>query len=551
MRGAFFELVCSLCEQTPALVQAEAARLCPTVLLSIDDTDPLVLPSVWEAVLHVVSTIPECWTHVNAKKGFLPKLWALLKEGGKGMAKALHPNLMPLLSQLPLHITDPIMDFYDTFFSSLIQGLSCERAVTSPSESAVMVTSAVECMRYCILHNTEEEENQRKLRTMLISQQLLPLLEMSLENPSLQNGPLFPLVTELLVSWEKRADVHSGAESKDRTGVFQGLVADFWEGLSLLLVRYVDLEEADPQALEGVSTLLQVMRHPERVNRKHTQKKKAVKICLSKTDEDGKPGVQGDGVEKSAQTVSGLVSETAGSPQTQHFEDVVCQLAQLCLVHVNERNSERHLVFLSLLLRSFHTPTVFGTLVASDEEQSRKQRDEWNMNNPAIQFLLGRVVVWLSEKGRSDTEHLVDMVFSSLHCCSQQETTRILNHVTMMDLQSTVILQIIQKACADSETLKSCSDWLKGSVLGAQLLSLTEELCQLGRSGSTSHSSTSLQSWTLISLVLSQHHNNREQTHTAAVTFVYIRTPFTLLGEFLSLFSKLNNHLLLHRTSYR
>lgn len=51
-------MVCALCELTPGLVQAEAARFCPAVLLSIDDTDPVVLPPVWEAVLHVVSTIP-------------------------------------------------------------------------------------------------------------------------------------------------------------------------------------------------------------------------------------------------------------------------------------------------------------------------------------------------------------------------------------------------------------------------------------------------------------------------------------------------------------
>lgn len=59
---------------------------------------------------------------MNAKKGFLPKLWTLLKEGGTGMAKALHPNLMPLLSKLPQEVTDPTFDFYTTFFTSLIQG---------------------------------------------------------------------------------------------------------------------------------------------------------------------------------------------------------------------------------------------------------------------------------------------------------------------------------------------------------------------------------------------------------------------------------------------
>lgn len=58
MRGAFFQLVCALCEFTPELVVAQATLLCPAVLLNIDDTDPAVLPSVWEAVLHVVSTVP-------------------------------------------------------------------------------------------------------------------------------------------------------------------------------------------------------------------------------------------------------------------------------------------------------------------------------------------------------------------------------------------------------------------------------------------------------------------------------------------------------------
>lgn len=97
------------------------------------------------------------------------------------------------------------------------------------------------------------------------------------------------------------------------------------------------------------------MRYPERVNKKYTQKKKSVRMCFSKAEDNEKTKAEEDEVEKLAQTVSEL-----GSLQTQHFEDVVCQLAQLCLVHVNEKNSERHLVFLSLLLQSFHTRRVFS-----------------------------------------------------------------------------------------------------------------------------------------------------------------------------------------------
>uniref|UniRef100_A0A669CBP5 E3 ubiquitin-protein ligase listerin n=1 Tax=Oreochromis niloticus TaxID=8128 RepID=A0A669CBP5_ORENI len=490
VRGAFFEMVCALCEFTPGLVQAEAARLCPAVLLSIDDTDPVVLPPVWEAVLHVVSTIPDCWTHVNAKKGFLPKLWALLKEGGKGMAKALHPNLMPLLSKLPPEVTDPKMDFFTMFFTTFAQGLSSERAVTSPSESAAIVTSFVECLRYCILQNAEDVEDQGKIRTMLTSQQLLPLLENALRNPSLQNGPLFLSVTEMLISWEKRVGLQREGEASDSKDVFQRLLTDFWEDLGLLCVRYVDNEEADPQALEGIATLLHVslLLKSLLVNKKQTQKKKSVRLCFSKPEENEKTGVEGDGAEKLAQAVSELVNEKAfGSLQTQHFEDVVCQLAQLCLVHVNEKNSERHLVFLSHLMRSFHTPRVFSTLVELDDKMTKdeKQRDEGIMKNPAVQFLLERVVVWLAEKGRTDTEHLVEMIHLKLFSCAN-----------------------IFILYSDPETLKSCSDWLKGSVLGEQLLGLTEELCKVGSSSCDSISSTSGHSWTLISLVLSQHHNN-------------------------------------------
>lgn len=508
VRGAFFTMVCALCEFTPGLVQAEAARLCPAVLLSIDDTDPAVLPPVWEAVLRVVSTIPDCWTHVNAKKGFLPKLWALLNEGGAGMARALHPNLMPLLSKLPQEVTDPPLDFNTTFFTSLIQGLSSERASTSPSESAVIVTSIVECFRYCIAHHIEEEEGQRKIRTMLITQQLLPLLEKALGSSSLQNGPLFLLITEMLVSWENKAGLDGGEGAKDNA-VFKELLSDFWDGLGLLFVSHGDDKDADPKVLEGVATMLQVMRHPDKVKRNQIQKKRSVRITLPKQESSEGSAAEGNVVKKAAQTEATLASEAAfGSPKTHHFEDVVCQLAQLCLVHVNEGKSERHLVFLSLLLRSFHTPRVFSSLVEVDGEKAKdEQQAEMNKKNPAMQFLLEQVVVWLSEKGREDTEHLVEMLFSSLCCCSSLETTRILNHVTTMEFHWRIILQIIKRACVDPEALKSCSEWLRGSVLGQRLLDLTEELCRVEGSAPTPASSKCQHSWALISLVLSQHHN--------------------------------------------
>lgn len=74
-----------------------------------------------------------------------------------------------------------------------------------------------------------------------------------------------------------------------------------------------------------------------------------------------------------------------------------------------------------------------------DKITDGEQRDEVTVKNPAMQFLLERVVVWLAEKGRRDTEHVVELVFSSLYCCSQQETIRILNHITMVTWNADVI----------------------------------------------------------------------------------------------------------------
>lgn len=54
------------------------------------------------------------------------------------------------------------------------------------------------------------------------------------------------------------------------------------------------------------------------------------------------------------------------------------------------------------------------------------------VTNPATQFLMEQVVLWLSEKGRTDTEPLVEIIFSSLSCCSSQETARVLNHISMV-----------------------------------------------------------------------------------------------------------------------
>uniref|UniRef100_W5KT23 E3 ubiquitin-protein ligase listerin n=1 Tax=Astyanax mexicanus TaxID=7994 RepID=W5KT23_ASTMX len=504
VRGAFFEAVAALCELTPHLIQAEAAQACTTVLLSIDDSDPVVLPPLWEAVLHILSSVEDCWKHVNAKKGVLPKLWVLLKEGGRGLATSLHPNLLPFISQLPGEVTNPKLDFCRTFFSSTIQGLSSERAVASPSECAAIVFAIMECLRFLLIQNAGEELEHRSLQTALITEHLVPLIDTALASPALQSGPLFPQITEMLVSWEKRT---TGSEPN----TFQRLLVDFWDGLGRLCVRYVDHEETEQVGLEGVASLLQIMQNPSVQGKR---KKKAVKICIAEQES------KGQGEDPSSGTPETEPSERQGkqdSPlRSSHLLELVCQLAELNMVYVCERDSERHLRFLALLLHAFPKPQVFQVLVKSEDGKPELGLAEAELGtlseNPAVCFLLQRVVVWLRQDDRKDTDFLVNMVFSVLQCCSSKaEQTLVLNHITS-DLKWGVILQIIQKAGADAGCFELCEGWLRGSVLGERLVCLAGELCAVGLKGSSSPSSSLMSqhnhSWPLISLALSQQHNN-------------------------------------------
>ncbi|MBZ3885715.1 E3 ubiquitin-protein ligase listerin [Sciurus carolinensis] len=57
IRSAYFELVSALCQRIPQLMKDEASKVSPSVLLSIDDSDPVVCPALWEAVLYTLTTV--------------------------------------------------------------------------------------------------------------------------------------------------------------------------------------------------------------------------------------------------------------------------------------------------------------------------------------------------------------------------------------------------------------------------------------------------------------------------------------------------------------
>uniref|UniRef100_A0A8C3TZF3 E3 ubiquitin-protein ligase listerin n=1 Tax=Catharus ustulatus TaxID=91951 RepID=A0A8C3TZF3_CATUS len=510
VRSAFFELISAFCQHLPEVVKAEAPRVCPAVLLSIDDSDAVVCPALWEAVLYTVTTIEDCWSHVNARKGVLPKLWTVLREGGRGLATVIYPNLLPFISKVPPDVVEPKLEYFRVFFSSIIQGLSSERTIASPSESSAIITAFMECLCFVVLQKREEED-QSQIHQMLICDQLIPFTNAVLKEPKLQSGPLFYQTAEMLSSWEAKAELSSDDGTDE---VFQKLLSSFWDHLLKMCILHVDRLDADEKLLFAISGMLEILRNPKSATKPNHRK--SLKIRFTDEDESEKNTESrkltevrnGDAeIQADLQQISRLRKEP--------LENLVCNLAELSIVYVNEQKSEQHLKFLSALLNSFSSNRVFQVLLEQGNDVSPTQAESQNevkthYRSPSVQFLYMNLITWLKEDWRKDTHFLVDILYSVLHCCnSNDERKAILDDLAKMDLKWVVFLQIIQKACSSTTKLSLVSDWLKGDMLGERLVMLADDLCHLGlKPRAASSISASSERWTLLSLVLSQHVKN-------------------------------------------
>ena len=57
IRNAWFTVVIALCQKAPHFLANEGSRVALAVFGNLDESDPIVLPTVWEASLHVLTTI--------------------------------------------------------------------------------------------------------------------------------------------------------------------------------------------------------------------------------------------------------------------------------------------------------------------------------------------------------------------------------------------------------------------------------------------------------------------------------------------------------------
>ncbi|XP_074070053.1 E3 ubiquitin-protein ligase listerin isoform X2 [Macrotis lagotis] len=518
VRSAFFELISAFCQYIPESMKAESSKISPAVLVNIDEIDPLVCPPLWEAVLYILSTIEDCWIHVNAKKSVFPKLSTILREGGRGLAPVIYPYLLPFISKIPTSPTDLNFEFFRNFFTHITKGLSTERILTSHSECSAIISAFFECLRFIMQQNLGEKEGSIKMQEMLINDQLIPFVDTALKEPRLQNEQLFDQLAETLNSWETKVEKQ---EDDSVMNSLKNVLKTFWISLSDICLEKISNQEIDVKSLLGISTLLEVLQKAE--NTWVQSKKKVSKIkCMDDVPETSTENKIQIPEEEDIDDSEFCWDEKLPVPITHQdkgpLNDLVCRLAELSIAYISELKSEKHLGFLASLLNSFSSCQLFQALLDLANEKNKSNKDLVPVpqeivkpirDNPAIQFLYHRLMNWLGENKKENSDFLVDILYSIL-CCCETDTERkiILDDLTKLDLKWNILLRIIRKACSSSDKHMLVSTWLKGDILGEKLVTLADHLCNQDLEVAISSESFTSERWTLLSLVLSQHVKN-------------------------------------------
>ncbi|EEZ97459.2 E3 ubiquitin-protein ligase listerin isoform X2 [Tribolium castaneum] len=241
IRATWFKAVAILYQKAPFLLEEEHKNFVPVVFNNLDESEPPVVGSVWDAALLIMDLGQEWWKLINIEKSYLSKLKKVLREGGQGNATVIYPNLLSLLHKLPPSVR--VDQFYDSFFENLRCGLKRKSVISSRSESTAVVAALVECLQYVILVNQENCD----LCVKLIKSHLLPLIEWSLRAEQVCYRTVFHQIALLVQYWNRNKNLANYSE----------YLALFWSNVVTLVESVSKFEEENEDLVDRQIVFLQ------------------------------------------------------------------------------------------------------------------------------------------------------------------------------------------------------------------------------------------------------------------------------------------------------
>ncbi|XP_013385834.1 E3 ubiquitin-protein ligase listerin [Lingula anatina] len=512
IRGAFYSVLSTLCQVHPAVASEFSEKISQSVLYNLDDMDPVVCAHLWETALVILSSLEDCWSNVNPRKGVLPKLWKVMKLGGSGSAGVICPNWLPLLSKIPEEIIGEGTGFYQEFFGNIKIGLCEGRVQQSPSEMAAIIKAMIECLRYCLVQKLGDSS---ELQKHIILDQLIPLLEASFYEAKspLSSSPLYSLVVDLTQYIHKQSHC---AEDEEKRALWAQTSNLFWDNFKSQcrswFVRSHDCKTLG-FILDRFGTFLESFKksQPGRM-----QKKKTGKIHFSDTNEKDfdieLPYVSAE--EKH------LVPEKEGIVQPDSLLNIESPLMQI--VYELSCTSAKtfsgvYLTFLSRMCITYGGKTLFMHL-CSDSITRQPETSEVE-----LVFFKERLLSKLkhlegdSDKFGHDLSKLVDILLSVYRSADVDTRKNILLTLCEEIDHPAVFQMLVERLRGFKDTI--FKQWMKSKVFGEKMVLFAEELCQecLGNGGDERSQRDVDASWSLLTLALTT-----DDAHETLIAAEYI-----------------------------
>ncbi|XP_034174521.2 E3 ubiquitin-protein ligase listerin [Osmia lignaria lignaria] len=440
VKTAFFNVLTSIIENADMLLQDEKKKAVTTIMNNLDEAEPALLSAVWESVLVTINKIQDWYSLVSVEKLVLPKLWRVLRSGGQCCASVVYPNLLPFVSQFPKLNIDP-HHLYMDFFSNMRQGFSVKSVQTSRSEMFAVMTSFIECLRYSILLNV----NNQDLSNALLKEQLIPVLEMCLKENSPMKQTFFSKITHLVRYWSKN---RHNEDYKSYPIIMQ----KFWSELDKLFNLLIDARQHS-ETFNIVDTnnsqiefLIILKTAPA-----HGRKNLKVKFSNSEEDEIIQPQTEIISTDIDTQFISEL-NNFVNSLCIKYFNQIIKECENKYIVHLNK------------LIICFESEDLFKNL-------SESLKTQINFSNFYEQILRN----WLLEPSK-ETEHIVELIFNFMKYMNDSEKNEILKSLTQLEdiVTSRSIIQ-----CALSKKHRNdmiIKNWCSQSKITSLLIEVAKEI---------------------------------------------------------------------------
>ncbi|XP_076063145.1 E3 ubiquitin-protein ligase listerin [Oratosquilla oratoria] len=221
VRSAWFTIIKNVFEFDVEIIRPQKSELCKVVISALDDQDGMVLSHVWVVFLYVSTQLPEVWQEElqNNSRSIYGRVYAVLRDGCRGSAMELGPQLLPILSVLPSNSDPDKCKLYTDFLHALTTGIRKDRILVSSRELSALLKALYECMTYI----SKGQRNDELWQT-LVKYQIVELVKSSLkEMPQLSSSVLYSEVSNILRFWVQSP--HSIKDGKPMSD----LVTLFWE----------------------------------------------------------------------------------------------------------------------------------------------------------------------------------------------------------------------------------------------------------------------------------------------------------------------------------